>query len=103
MLRIETEQHGDVFRISLYGRMAGDWVILLDRYWRSIIESVPAARVTAVLSDVSFIDAEGEKLLERMVQHGVELVASGCVNRYVVDTIRKRSMPRTDEKTGSHR
>jgi len=34
--------------------------------WRAIVEGAPSAMVTAVLSEVSFIDAEGERLLERM-------------------------------------
>lgn len=102
MLRIQTEQHGDIFTISLHGRMAGEWVALLDRYWRSIVESVPAAKITAVLSDVSFIDNEGEKLLERMSQHGVEFMAAGCMNRHVIETIRKRLGPGTDGRPSSH-
>jgi hypothetical protein len=102
MLRIVTEQHGDIFTISLHGRMAGDWVALLDRYWRSIVDSVPAAKITAVLSDVSFIDTEGERLLERMSQHGVEFVASGCMNRHVIDTIRERTAPGKAERLTRH-
>jgi hypothetical protein len=88
MLRIVTEQHGERHTISLHGRLAGEWVPLLDRYWRHLADSVPSARVTAVLSDVSFIDAAGERLLERMWQSGVEFEASGCMNRHVVDRIR---------------
>jgi hypothetical protein len=87
MLRIVTEQHGERYTLSLHGRLADEWVPLLDRYWRHLADSVPSARVTAVLSDVSFIDAAGERLLERMWERGVEFEASGCMNRHVVDRI----------------
>jgi hypothetical protein len=104
MLRIVTEQHGEAYTIALHGRLAGDWVGLLARYWRSIVDSVPSARVTTVLSDVSFIDADGEALLDWMCRSGAELVATGCLNRHVVERIRSsagrdnagRAAPRED-------
>jgi hypothetical protein len=90
MLRIVTSQRGEIVTISLHGRLAGDWVGLVERSWRSIAGSVPAAQVTTILSDVSFIDAAGERLLERMWRQGVQFVASGCMNRYVVEKIQGR-------------
>lgn len=90
MLRIVTEQHGDHFTLFLHGRIAGEWVELLERYWLTIADSVPSARVTTVLTDVSFIDTEGERLLGRMWQRGVDFVASGCMNRHVVESIQQR-------------
>jgi hypothetical protein len=90
MLRIETEERGDHCTIALHGSIAGEWVPLLDRYWRRIADSAPAARVKAVLTDVSFIDPDGERLLERMCRSGVELVASGCMNRHLIARIRRR-------------
>src|SRR5512136_2541611 len=88
MLRIVTEQDGDLYTLSLHGNVAGEWVSLLDHYWRRIADPTPSARITVVLTDVSFIDAEGEYVLERMWRRGVEFVTSGCMNRYVIDKIR---------------
>ena len=102
MLRITTEQHGDIFTITLHGRVAGAWVALLERSWRLIADSIPSAKITAVLSDVSFIDSAGERLLERMWRHGVEFVASGCMNRHVIDTIRERTAPGKAERLRRH-
>jgi hypothetical protein len=90
MLRIVTEQRGDEYRVSLHGKLAGEWVGVLERYWRSIVDLVPSARVVTTLSDVSFIDADGERLLEQMWRQGTDLQASGCMNRYVIDKIRDR-------------
>jgi hypothetical protein len=90
MLRIETEQQGDTYTITLHGSVADQWVPLLERHWRSIADNVPAANVTTVLSDVVFIDWNGERLLERMWRRGVDLVATGCLNRHVVDRIQRR-------------
>jgi len=91
MLRIVTDQQGDLCRVTLHGKIAGEWVPVLDRFWQRLAESVPSPRMTAVLSDVSFIDADGERLLERMSRQGVRLVASGCMNRHLVEQIQGRT------------
>ncbi|HEY3382145.1 MAG TPA: hypothetical protein VGK32_10285 [Vicinamibacterales bacterium] len=96
MLRIVTEHHGDACTLSLHGRLADEWVGLVDRHWRSMLETIPAANVTVSLSDVSFVDTEGERLLEWMWRQGSRLEASGCRNRHVIETIRaRREPPRT--------
>ncbi len=97
MLRIEYEQRGGYYAIVLHGSVAGEWVSLLERYWRSITEDRPSATIKVVLTDVSFIDHDGERLLERMWRDGVEIEAHGCMNRAVIDRIRsqrKRSVSR---------
>jgi hypothetical protein len=96
MLRIVTEHDGDLCTLFLHGRLAGDWVPLLERYWNSITESAASTHITAVLSNVSFIDRDGEALIERMLRHGVDFVTSGCMNRYLLERIRQRSAGRVD-------
>jgi hypothetical protein len=91
MLRIVSDERDGLCTITLHGKLAGDWVPVLDRFWQGLSPSVPSASVTAVLSNVSFIDAEGERLLERMWRAGVRLVASGCMNRHVVERIEGRA------------
>jgi hypothetical protein len=48
---------------------------------------VAGANVTVVLSNVDFIDADGERLFQRMAGAGVRFVVSGCMNRYVVERL----------------
>jgi anti-anti-sigma regulatory factor len=81
MLRVITKQWGDTYRLELHGILGGDWVPLLEQQWRAIAHDVPSARVTIVLSDVDFIDSDGERLLRSMAVAGVEFVVSGCMNR----------------------
>jgi hypothetical protein len=88
MLRVITDRHGDRYRLDLHGTLGGDWVSVLERHWRSILDDVPFAKVTLVLSNVDFIDSEGEQLLHRMAGEDVEFVVAGCLNRYVVDSLR---------------
>jgi hypothetical protein len=44
--------------------------------------------VTLVLSNVDFIDTDGERLLQRMADDGVDFVVAGCLNRYVIDNLK---------------
>ena len=87
MLRVITVKRGRVYRLELHGMLGGEWVPLLEQHWRAIVEGGAAARVTVVLSNVDFIDPDGERLLQRMVDAGVRFVVSGCMNRYLVDKL----------------
>jgi hypothetical protein len=88
MLRVITVKRGGVYRLELHGMLGGEWVSLLEQHWRAVVDGVAPARVTVVLSNVDFIDPDGERLLRRMADAGVRFVVSGCMNRYLVDRLR---------------
>ncbi len=69
----------------LEGRLAGSEVKELDLYWRTANQQVYPVRVD--LSSVTFIDEEGKSLLGRMYREGAELVATGCLNKFIVEGI----------------
>jgi hypothetical protein len=87
MLRIITDIRGDTSRLELHGSITGDWIAVLERHWREILEAAPSAVVIVGLSNVVFIDADGEQLLRCMAQRGVALEGEGCMNRYVIDKL----------------
>ncbi|MGE3510511.1 MAG: hypothetical protein AB7N65_16695 [Vicinamibacterales bacterium] len=88
MLRVITDRHGDHYRFDLHGVLGGQWVPLLEQHWRSLMGTVPCASVTLVLSNVDFIDSDGERLLQRMADDGVDFVVAGCMNRYVIENLK---------------
>lgn len=88
MLRVITKQSGKMIRLELHGLLGGDWVPLLEEHWRAIVRDLPQAQVTTVLSEVEFIDMEGERLIQRMAENGVRFIATGCMNRYVVEKVK---------------
>ena len=88
MLRVITERQGNRYRLDLHGTVGGDWVRVLEQHWRAIADDVPAAKVTVVLSNVDFIDADGEQLLQQMADDEVAFVVAGCMNRYVIDRLK---------------
>jgi hypothetical protein len=87
MLRIITKQRGTTYRLELHGTLAGEWIAVLERHWREILDAVPSALVAVGLSDIGFIDRDGEELLRRMAERGVKLDGAGCMNRYVIEKI----------------
>jgi hypothetical protein len=88
MLRVITERQGDSYRLDLHGKLGGEWVAVLEQHWRSIMDDVPSAKVTLVLSNIDFIDSDGEQLLQRMADDDVTYVVAGCMNRYVIDSLK---------------
>ena len=88
MLRVITERQADGYRLDLHGTLGGEWVQVVEQHWRSIVNEVPAAKMTLVLSNVDFIDRDGEHLLQRMADNDVEFVVVGCLNRYVIDSLK---------------
>jgi hypothetical protein len=88
MLRVITERQGDRYRLELHGTLGGEWVQVLEQHWRSIMDQAPSAKVTLVLSNVDFIDSDGEQLLQRMADDEIAFVAAGCMNRYVIDSLK---------------
>ncbi len=81
---IENEAEGrTVFKVE--GRLAGLWVKELEDAWQQARRA--SRRLAVDLSQVTFIDEEGRKLLERMHQAGSALVARGCLTRSIVAEI----------------
>jgi hypothetical protein len=88
MLRVITERQADRYRVDLHGTLGGEWVPVLEHHWRSIADAAPSAKLTLVLSNVDFIDPDGEQLLQRMADADVEFVVAGCMNRHVIDSLK---------------
>jgi anti-anti-sigma regulatory factor len=88
MLRITvmtTGQHRAT--VALEGSLSGPWVGELERSLSALTAERDARAVDVRLDAVTFIDAGGKDLLGRIHKRGMRLVASGCMNRAVVDEI----------------
>src|SRR5690349_1761756 len=88
MLRITPLESADSLTFKLEGKLAGPWVREMESCWKTAVSRTPAARITANLDCVSFIDPAGVDLLTRMHRDGVELVANGTLTGSVLDRIR---------------
>ena len=88
MLTITVGKTEDTVRLKLEGKVAGPWVGLLEETWRR--EASAAAQNTIVdVSDVTFVDAEGRRLLAEMCRQGICFQATGCLIPTLLEEIRR--------------
>jgi hypothetical protein len=87
MLKITTQRGAGGLLLGLEGKLAGPWVKELERCWRSVAGTQDIYPVRVDLSAVTFIDADGKELLARMYGEGAKLVATGCLNKAIVEGI----------------
>ena len=87
MLKIAVHTLGRVMLFALEGKLAGPWVKELEFCWRSVVGRQPINPARVDLSSVTFIDSDGKDLLGRMHREGAELVATGCLNKCIVEEI----------------
>src|SRR2546425_4675893 len=87
MLKITIQITASGVTFALEGKLAGPWVKELELSWRSAASTQRIYPVRVNLSSVTFIDAEGKDLLGRMYREGARLVATGCLNKCIVEGI----------------
>jgi ABC-type transporter Mla MlaB component len=76
MLRITLHDSARELRFKLEGKLSGPWVEELHQCWRTAA-STTAGRITSLdLSEVDFVDADGQSLLSDMHRQGVRLDAA---------------------------
>jgi anti-anti-sigma regulatory factor len=72
--------------VKLEGKISGPWVEELERSWKGHSPQA-SENVIIDLSDVTYIDPEGKKLLARMVDKGVCFEGTHLMTKYVIDEI----------------
>jgi hypothetical protein len=87
MLKITMQIAAGVMTFALEGKLTGPWVKELELCWRSAVGTQQIHPVRVDLSSVIFIDEDGKTLLGRMYQEGAKLVATGCLNKCIVEGI----------------
>jgi anti-anti-sigma regulatory factor len=93
VLRITTEKSQEYTSLKLEGKLSGPWVMELERIWREAGRESKGESTIVDLSEVTFMDTEGQKLLVRMHERGVKFRASGCLNRNIVERIERGQPP----------
>ena len=90
MLRItiHDSSHGTTFKLE--GKLAGAWVSELEQCWITASSTLHDRNLAVDLTQVSFVDAPGKNLLERMCAAGAELVAAGPLTKSICEEARQR-------------
>jgi hypothetical protein len=88
MLRICYTETDSGQHWTLCGQLAGAWVQELRSCWEHAQRAASAAVVD--LSDVTFIDENGERLLAEMRSAGVDFVATGVETKHLLQNLKSR-------------
>jgi anti-anti-sigma regulatory factor len=94
MLRIMITNGPAEQRWILQGRLVMPWVAELEKSWSESRSRDDARRCVVDLSDVTLIDAHGEKLLTDLRRAGAELIACGVYVKHLVEVINSQCEPR---------
>src|ERR1700722_1572766 len=84
--RTETEQ-----RWTLCGRLTRPWVAELRASWENSRPGGANARMIVDLSDVTFIDESGERLLSEMGSDGAEFIAAGVETKDLLKNLKGKA------------
>ena len=87
MLKITIDNAMNAATLKLEGRLAGPWVGELERSWHAVRDGSGDKPVMVDLCEVTFVDAEGRKLLSSMYEEGARLRTFGCMAKGIVEEI----------------
>ena len=87
MLRIDVHTTIEATNFTLQGKLKGPWVMELERCWKALAIGGSRQRVVVDLTGVTFIDAQGKQLLERMHEDGATLVTIGLLPCSIMEEI----------------
>lgn len=90
MLRISFAQTDTEQRWTLCGQLAGAWVAELRECWEHGRKIAGRADPLVDLSEVTFIDESGERLLSEMKSSGATFVAAGVETKHLLENLRAK-------------
>jgi len=89
MLKITLHDSAGELRFRLEGRLSGAWVVELRQCWLTAQSTIRSRKTTLDLSEVDYVDADGQCLLTEMSQQGVGLKAVTPLIRELVQEIER--------------
>jgi anti-anti-sigma regulatory factor len=90
MLRITIVDTPDEEKWILQGRLSGPWAAELQANWQRAHGENNGRSCTVDLSEVTFVDANGESVLTEMMREGAHFVVSGLYATQVVEDLGAR-------------
>jgi hypothetical protein len=93
MLRITTTATAALQKWTLQGQLAGPWVEELQTSWDQVREAGHPHKSVVDLTDVTFIDEAGARVLLAMKEAGVKFIAGGVDTKHLLDDLKKKTAP----------
>jgi ABC-type transporter Mla MlaB component len=88
MLRITIARTATEQRWTLEGRLVQPWVGELRTCWKNSHRAQNGQTCTVDLSEVTFIDNSGMRLLRSMAKEGARFIATGIYTRHVLEQLK---------------
>ena len=99
MLRITVTDLPDEQRWLLQGRLVEPWAAELRLAWRNARHESDTRKCIVELNDVTFIDQNGEAVLQEIMSQNPEFVTSSIYTRQILENLRKE-LERKSHKEG---
>jgi len=90
MLRITIADEAQEQRWTLQGRLSGPWVAQLKSNWEKSHGLNGNRKCVVDLTDVTFVDLNGERVLATMMKEGAEFIATGVYTKHLLEMLEKR-------------
>jgi ABC-type transporter Mla MlaB component len=103
MLKITLHDSAKELRFRLEGRLCGAWVGELRQCWVTAQSTANNRNTTVDLSEVDYVDSEGQSLLTEMFQHSAILKAVTPLIRALVQEIEGSGRCATVERAPGQR
>jgi anti-anti-sigma regulatory factor len=97
MLRITIHDKPEAMTFQLEGRLAGQWVRVLQECAQSALARQHRPNFRVDLTEVTSIDAAGRACLAALHRRGAEFVAADCLTKAVVAEIIESAAGGVDE------
>jgi len=79
MLRVTIQESPKAVTLILEGRLTGPWIGEVERAWSAAADTTSGRNLVVDLTGVTFVEAEGKRLLRRIFKRGGELRANNDV------------------------
>lgn len=90
MLKITVQESSESRTMVLEGMLSGPWVDELEQTWLTLIGKRFDGQVLVDLSEVTFVDPEGKKVLGWIYEEGADLRASDVLNKSIIEEIKQK-------------
>jgi len=88
MLRVTRTEGPGGACFKLEGKLAGSWVDVVEHSWKQMPAECASKHCAVDLSALTYVDPRGMELLGAMYRGGIELRASGCLGKGIVEQIK---------------
>jgi hypothetical protein len=94
MLKISIVDTSAQCRIVLEGQLIAPWVTELKKTWKALAADLGRREFVVDVSDVTFINPEGENALLELMRHGAKFQCRGVFSKHIVLELTRRQTSR---------